>query len=367
MGAKPLVIGLTGSIGCGKSSVMQTLIGLGAEGIDADKVAHAVSMSGLPAYAAVVADFGAGILAPDGEIDRRKLGQRVFADPAALARLEAIVHPAVNEAIRSQVAASRAPVVVIEAIKLLEAGLSRALCDEVWVVTCKPEQQEERLAASRGMSAAEVARRRAAQMPPAEMLNHADRVIDSQGTPAATSLQVLVAWCDLGLPLPPPVIRPATLADAGGIAAVIEAIIAEGGLTVLDHPFSLEEELAYLRSLEPRERIMVATVGDVLVAHQSLDLYAKYTHAMDHVGVLGTFVHKALRSQGLGRALSAATIDFARGAGFRKFVITVRADNPGAQAFYLSWGFRPCGRLVAQAFVNGREVDELLYEKFLEE
>ncbi len=346
---------------------MEALVGLGAEGIDADKVAHAVSLPDGPAYPAVVAAFGAEILAPNGQINRRQLGQRVFADPAALARLETIVHPAVAAAIRDRVAASTAPMVAIEAIKLLEAGLSRTLCDEVWVVACTPEQQAARLAASRGMSAAEVAQRRSAQMPQAEMLAQAQRVLDSSGALEDTALQVLAAWCDLGLPLPPPVIRTATLEDAAGIAAVIKTVIEEGGLTVLDHAFTREEELAYLRSLEPRERITVATIGGILAAHQSLDLYARYTGAMDHVGVLGTFVYQALRGQGLGRALMAATLAHARSVGFRKFVINVREDNPAAQAFYQELGFRPCGRLVAQAFVNGRYIDELLYEMFLEE
>src|SRR5512143_500637 len=105
---KPFVVGVTGSIGCGKSTVLQTLTALGAEGIDADRVAHAVMLPGGAAYAGVLAEFGSQILAADGQIDRAQLGQRVFGDPAALARLEGVVHPAVGEAIRRQVAASRA-------------------------------------------------------------------------------------------------------------------------------------------------------------------------------------------------------------------------------------------------------------------
>ena len=101
----------------------------------------------------------------DGLVDRGKLGARVFGDPAALARLEAIVHPAVGQAIRARVEASTAPLVVIEAIKLLEAGLARSLCDQVWVALCTRRHQFARLQASRGMSADEVRRRLANQMP----------------------------------------------------------------------------------------------------------------------------------------------------------------------------------------------------------
>jgi dephospho-CoA kinase len=196
---KLLVIGLTGSIGSGKSNVLQELVALGAEGIDADRVAHQVIAPGGAAYAAVVAEFGPEIVGPDGRIDRGALGRRVFADPAALARLEAIVHPAVGQVIAARVAASQAPVVVIEAIKLLEAGLSRQLCDQVWVTVCAEETQIARLAACRGLSAAEVRRRLAAQMPPAQMLAQADRVIDTNGTLAETARAVRSAWAELGL------------------------------------------------------------------------------------------------------------------------------------------------------------------------
>ncbi len=201
--SRPFVVGLTGGIGCGKSAVMRVLSMLGAEGIDADLVAHDVIAPGGPAYAPVVAEFGPGILAADGAIDRGRLGQRVFGDPAALARLEGIVHPAVAEVVRKRVAASTAPVVVIEAIKLLEAGLSRALCDQIWVVVCRPETQVTRLMATRDMSAAEVERRRANQMPQAEMIAQAGRVIRTDGALAEMAAQVLSAWAESGIELDP--------------------------------------------------------------------------------------------------------------------------------------------------------------------
>ncbi len=199
---RPVVIGLTGGIGCGKSHVRETLVALGAEGIDADKVAHEVMAPGAPAYVALIAAFGPEIVAPDGSIDRAKLGALVFRDRDALAKLEGIVHPAVYAATKARVENSKAPLVVIEAIKLLEAGLSVQLCDQVWVVTCSEAAQLDRLARSRGMAADEVRRRRANQMPHEEMARAADRIIDTNGTLAETEEQVRQAWLELDLPLP---------------------------------------------------------------------------------------------------------------------------------------------------------------------
>ncbi|MCC7354682.1 MAG: dephospho-CoA kinase, partial [Anaerolineae bacterium] len=119
----PYVIGLTGNIGTGKSTVLAHLAELGARVIDADKVAHEVILPGGLAYDAVLAAFGPGILAASGRIDRTKLGAIVFADPQALARLESIVHPAVFARTQELIAAAKEAIVVIEAIKLLESGM----------------------------------------------------------------------------------------------------------------------------------------------------------------------------------------------------------------------------------------------------
>ena len=197
----PFVIGITGSIGCGKSHVRETLLELGADGIDADVVAHQVMAPGGPAYEPLVAAFGPDVLRPDGVVDRSQLGARVFSDSAALAQLEAIVHPAVVQEVRARVAASTAPAVAVEAIKLLEVELNVSLCDEVWVVICSEEEQLERLARTRGMSAAEMRRRRANQMPQDQMVNAADRVIQTDGTLIETERCVLRAWIELRLPL----------------------------------------------------------------------------------------------------------------------------------------------------------------------
>ncbi len=194
MSTRPIVIGLTGPIGSGKSHVRSVLVSLGAEGIDADRVAHEVMVSSGSVFAGVVAEFGAGILGPDAAIDRDKLAALVFGDALALTRLEAIVHPAVADVIAARVAASVAPAVVIEAIKLIESGLSRRLCDLVWVTVCPEEEQIARLAASRGMSEAEARRRMANQMPVAQMSAHADCVIDTSGSLAETEDKVRHAW-----------------------------------------------------------------------------------------------------------------------------------------------------------------------------
>lgn len=363
---KPLVIGLTGGIGSGKSHVRSVLVSLGAEGIDADRVAHEVMSPDGPAFEPVLAVFGQDLLGSDGTIDRAQLAGRVFAETDALARLEAVVHPAVGQMIKARVEASTAPMVVIEAIKLLEAGLGRSLCDQIWVATCTRRHQFARLKASRGMSAAEVRRRLANQMPAAQMIAQAQRVICTDGAAAETAQIVLGAWVELGLPLPAPVIREGTLADAEGIAAVLNSVVREGGRTIAGRTFTAAQERAFLRSMPARSRLNIVLLGRAVAGFQEYMPYATYTSTMDHVASVGTFIAAPARGRGLGHALSAVTWADARSAGYTKLVITVRADNPEAQAFYVGLGFQPCGRLTRQAFVDGRYVDELLYELFLE-
>ena len=189
-----IVIGLTGNIGTGKSTVMGMLAELGAAGIDADKVAHDVVAPGEPAYTRVLADFGPEIAPNGGAIDRARLGQIVFSSPTALARLEAIVHPAVSQRISQLVAEAKAPLVVIEAIKLLEAGLSVQLCSQVWVVTAPRAEQIQRLIATRGLSEQEAILRIDAQPPQEEKVARADVVIDNSGSLADVRRQVEHAW-----------------------------------------------------------------------------------------------------------------------------------------------------------------------------
>ena len=188
----PLRIGVTGNIGAGKSTVGRMLGSLGADVIDADRVAHDVMRSGTPVFQELVQTFGRDIAGPHGEVDRRRWAAIAFADPLALARLEAIVHPATVHAIEGRITATAASVVVIEAIKLIEAGMADT-CDSVWVVTSRPEQQIER-AVARGMSPAEAERRIQSQSTQDEKVAHADVVIDNSGSLCATRAQVQAAW-----------------------------------------------------------------------------------------------------------------------------------------------------------------------------
>jgi len=193
--ARVETIGLTGGIGTGKSTVAGLLAELGAQVIDADKIGHEVYAPGTPGFARVVEAFGTGIVGADGAIDRRALGAVVFADPAALARLNALVHPLIAEEIRRRMTAARtassAPIVV-EAAIMLEAGWR--FFDQLWVVVVERERAIARVTGSRGMTAAEVARRIDAQMPEAERRRLADVVIDNNGTPAELRAQVDAAW-----------------------------------------------------------------------------------------------------------------------------------------------------------------------------
>ncbi len=196
-------IGITGNIGCGKSTVLCMLAALGARVIDADKLAHSVMRAGTPVWDAVVAEFGRDIVGADGEINRPALGRVVFGDPAALRRLEAIVHPAVRAELQAQIAAATEPVVVVEAIKLVEGGLYRML-ESLWIVTCAPEPQIARLVQQRGMSRADALQRIGAQAPIVEKLPLANVVIDNSGSVAEAWDQVRAAWERLpGVPAAP--------------------------------------------------------------------------------------------------------------------------------------------------------------------
>jgi dephospho-CoA kinase len=194
---KPFVIGLTGNIATGKSTVLRYLAAKGAHVIDADQLTHRAMAPGGVAYRAIVATFGNAIVATDGSINRPALGQIVFNDPTALQRLEAILHPAVYDLALAEVGQTEAPVVVIEAIKLLEARNLLRLCDETWVITSGEETQLRRLRQERNMDAAEAQRRMAAQSPQAEKVRQADRVIVNDGDLAALFAQLDRFWSEI--------------------------------------------------------------------------------------------------------------------------------------------------------------------------
>lgn len=187
------VIGLTGNVATGKSTVAAMLARLGAEVIDADLLAHAVMAAGSPAHARIVARFGAGVLAPGGEIDRRALGEIVFRDAEALAALERIVHPGVVEETLRRLAASARAIGVVEAIKLLEADMHRH-CQAIWVVTSPRRVQLARMVATRSLTPAQAALRIDAQPPQEEKVAHATVVIDNSRDLDATWRQVRRAW-----------------------------------------------------------------------------------------------------------------------------------------------------------------------------
>jgi dephospho-CoA kinase len=197
MSRKSLVIGLTGNIATGKSTILNYLVGKCAIIIDADKLGHRVIEPGGPAYDAVVRTFGKEILREDGTIDRKKLGKIVFTNPLDLGRLEKIVHPKIFDLGKQEIADNESPVIVLEAIKLLEAGLMSTLCDEIWVVTSSLTTQLRRLLESRRMEENEARRMIDLQPPQAAKVNQADRVIKNDGSLTELHAQLDAIWEDL--------------------------------------------------------------------------------------------------------------------------------------------------------------------------
>ncbi|HEX9345187.1 MAG TPA: dephospho-CoA kinase [Candidatus Acidoferrum sp.] len=187
-----LRLGLTGGIASGKSAVAAMLREMGFAVLDADSLAHRLIKPGLPAYNDVLQEFGPGVVAPDGRVDRPKLSAIVFADRARLDRLNAIVHPRVAEVVFRQFEewqrGGTRDAAFVEAALLIESGIHKKL-DGLVVAWCAPEQQLKRLLA-RGLSETEARRRIAAQLPVEEKLRLATEKIDCSGSIEETRRQV---------------------------------------------------------------------------------------------------------------------------------------------------------------------------------
>ncbi|MGH9149408.1 MAG: dephospho-CoA kinase [Acidimicrobiales bacterium] len=194
-----VVVGLTGGIGSGKSTVARLLRGYGAVVIDADQVVREAQAPGGAAYAGIVARFGPAVVGVGGALDRAALAKVVFADAAARSDLEALTHPAVKAEVMGRLAALAGAgagstlVVVLEIPLLAEAGRGYPL-DGILVVDCPPEVAVARLAQGRGMAEADARARIAAQVPPEERLAIADVVIDNSGDLGHLRGEVDRAW-----------------------------------------------------------------------------------------------------------------------------------------------------------------------------
>jgi dephospho-CoA kinase len=197
-----LVLGVTGNIASGKSTVVGMLERLGAIHIDADFVYREMVASGQPLLARLVERFGTSIVDTNGSLDRGALGRIVFADPGALRDLDQITHPAIIAEIDRRVDAIEDGIVVIDAVKLVESGHA-GHCDIVWVVTASAGNQVTRLMKRNRLDLDEARKRVAAQPSMDAKLARADRVIENDGLLDETRAQVLDAWRALpvaGLP-----------------------------------------------------------------------------------------------------------------------------------------------------------------------
>jgi dephospho-CoA kinase len=184
------LVGLTGGIGSGKSTVARLFAELGAEVIDADELVHELTGPDGAAMAAIRAEFGPDIVDARGALDRARMRERVFADPDARARLEAILHPMVRAETERRAAQATGPYVILMIPLLVETGDPHARCDRVLVVDCPEELQIERVIARSGLTRAEAEATMAAQASRVERLRHADDVIANDGSPEDLQPQV---------------------------------------------------------------------------------------------------------------------------------------------------------------------------------
>ena len=191
-----LVIGVTGSFGTGKSTVANFFAGLGARCIDADEIVHRLLSSRGRIYKKIIAQFGRGVLAIDGSIDREKLGKMVFANQLLLNKLNALIHPEVIRIIRKRIDAVKAGVLVLDAPLLIEAGL-RPLVDVLVVVSLPRWLQIKRLQRKTNLSRSDIIKRIQAQLPLKNKISLAGYVIDNSETRQKTKMQVVRIWKEL--------------------------------------------------------------------------------------------------------------------------------------------------------------------------
>jgi dephospho-CoA kinase len=264
------VIGLTGNIATGKSIVRRMLEHLGAYGIDADALSHRAIAKGAPGYAPIVEYFGQWVLTDDGQIDRGRIGRLAFADPAAMERLEEIIHPLVRQAIDVLIKRSSQKVIVLEAIKLIEGDLKDA-CDVIWVTDAERSVQLQRLISKRNLKRDEALARIDFQADPQLKLAAADKIIENNGAFEDTWKLVVRAWrAQFPKEVPaPPVKRP----SRPGVLSVERA-----------GPGQAEEIAALINRLRPRTQSLSRT--DILEAFGEKAFMLLY-EADRAVGVVG--------------------------------------------------------------------------------
>jgi len=192
-----LKVGLTGGIGAGKSEVSRRLASYGALVIDADQIAREVVEPGTPGLAQVVGLFGTGVLAPDGTLNRRRLGEIVFGDDELRAKLNSIIHPLVGARLRELEQGADADAILVEDVPLIAENDLADFYDMVVVVDVPPRLQEERLVRDRGMTPDQVAVRMAAQASREQRLAIAGIVVDNSGSLAELDREVGELWAEL--------------------------------------------------------------------------------------------------------------------------------------------------------------------------
>ena len=161
-------------------------------------------------------------------------------------------------------------------------------------------------------------------------------------------------------------IRPVALDDAKGVLEVLNSVVREQKYSSFDRILTVEEERQFIASLGERSGFFVAELDGRILGFQTIEPFATHTSAMDHVGIIGTFVHADFRGQGIGRRLAKASFKFAWEKGYQKAVIYVRASNRAAQKFYWELGFVPKGTLEKQVKIGEEYDDEVFMEMFLE-